>query len=130
LATPPSASLFAGCAGTPRYTTSLDQDVTPIGQVRFTRPVWHRITPVSSTDARRRAGTGTTMNDFTAAHPTLPFGTRVKVTNFSNNQSVVVRVNDRGPHKKSRIIDVSFAAAKKIGLIASGTARVSLEVKW
>jgi rare lipoprotein A len=118
-------SLFAGCAGTPRYTTSLDQDVTP-GQ-------FHQ-TGMASYYAREFNGRKTSsgdryaMNDFTAAHPTLPFGTHVKVTNFSNNQSVVVRVNDRGPHKKSRIIDVSFAAAKKIGLIASGTARVSLEV--
>lgn len=67
------------------------------------------------------------MNDLTAAHPTLPFGTRVRVTNLSNDQSVVVRINDRGPFKKSRIIDVSYGAAKKLGLIAKGSVRVRIE---
>jgi rare lipoprotein A len=68
------------------------------------------------------------MHDLTAAHPTLPFDTRVRVTNLSNNLSVVVRVNDRGPFKKSRIIDISYAAAVKIGLIVKGTAKVRVEV--
>lgn len=67
------------------------------------------------------------MNDLTAAHPTLPFGTRVRVTNLSNDQSIVVRINDRGPFKKSRIIDVSYGAAKKLGIIAKGSARVRVE---
>jgi rare lipoprotein A len=63
-------------------------------------------------------------NAMTAAHPTLPFETKVKVTNLENNKSVVVRINDRGPHTKDRIIDVSGAAAKKLGLLDSGTAEV------
>ena len=63
----------------------------------------------------------------TAAHRTLSFGTRVEVTNLSNNRSVIVRINDRGPHVENRIIDVSGAAAKKLGLLNSGTARVRLE---
>jgi len=68
------------------------------------------------------------MNDLTAAHRTLPFGTRVKVTNLENSRSVVVRVNDRGPHKPERIIDLSYAAARQLGMIEAGTARVRLEV--
>lgn len=68
------------------------------------------------------------MNDFTAAHPSLPFQTFVKVTNLKNKKSVIVRINDRGPHVKSRVIDLSKAAAKKIGLIQSGTAKVKIEV--
>ncbi|MFP4106468.1 MAG: septal ring lytic transglycosylase RlpA family protein [Phycisphaerae bacterium] len=64
----------------------------------------------------------------TAAHRTLPFGTRVRVTNLANGKSVVVRVNDRGPFVKGRIIDLSRAAAEEIGMIRSGTARVRLEV--
>ena len=64
----------------------------------------------------------------TAAHPSLEFGTRVKVTNLDNGKSVVVRINDRGPHTGGRIIDVSGAAADKLGLKDSGTARVELEV--
>lgn len=66
-------------------------------------------------------------NDMTAAHRTLPFGTKVQVTNLSNNKSVVVRINDRGPHTKDRIIDVSKAAAEKLGLLDSGAARVRIE---
>lgn len=64
----------------------------------------------------------------TAAHPSLPFGTRVRVTNLDNGQSVVVRINDRGPYSHNRIIDLSAGAAQVIGLIASGVAPVSLEV--
>lgn len=63
----------------------------------------------------------------TAAHRTLPFGTEVKVTNLSNQKEVIVRINDRGPHAKSRIIDVSGAAAKKLELIDAGTAKVRLD---
>jgi rare lipoprotein A len=64
----------------------------------------------------------------TAAHRTLPFGTRVRVTNLDNGRQVVVRINDRGPFRKGRIIDVSYAAARELGLIAPGTARVRLDV--
>ena len=67
-------------------------------------------------------------NAFTAAHKSLPFGTKLKVTNLRNGLSVLVRVNDRGPYVKGRIIDLSKAAAKKIGIGRSGTARVQLEV--
>ena len=62
----------------------------------------------------------------TAAHRTLPFGSMVRVTNLSNGQSVVVRINDRGPFGRGRVIDVSQGAAKEIGLHRSGTARVSM----
>lgn len=62
----------------------------------------------------------------TAAHRTLPFGTHVKVTNLENDKSVVVRINDRGPYVRGRIIDLSKGAAKKIGLIATGTAKVKI----
>src|SRR6266705_3400434 len=68
------------------------------------------------------------MNAFTAAHRTLPFNTRVRVTNLENKKSVVVRVNDRGPFKDDRVIDVSLSAARKLGLMEKGTALVRLEV--
>lgn len=64
----------------------------------------------------------------TAAHRTLRFGTRVRVTNLRNGRSVVVRINDRGPFHRRRVIDLSRAAAQRIGMIRSGTARVRLEV--
>jgi peptidoglycan lytic transglycosylase len=62
----------------------------------------------------------------TAAHPTLPFGTVVKVTNHSNGYTAVVRINDRGPFIRGRVIDVSPAAAQALGF--SGTTQVSLAV--
>ena len=63
---------------------------------------------------------------FTAAHRTLAFGSKVRVTNLANGKSVVVRVNDRGPWGGGRVIDISHAAAKEIGMHRSGTARVSM----
>jgi rare lipoprotein A len=64
----------------------------------------------------------------TAAHLTLPFGTLLKVTNLQNMKSVIVRVNDRGPHVRGRIVDLSRAAAELIGMRHTGTARVELEI--
>ena len=64
----------------------------------------------------------------TAAHRSLPFDTRVKVTNLENGRSVRVRINDRGPHVEGRIIDLSGAAARKLRITETGTARVRLEV--
>ncbi len=66
-------------------------------------------------------------NHFTAAHRSLPFGTSVRVINLDNGKQVVVRINDRGPHLKGRIIDVSPAAAREIGLFGNGTANVRIE---
>jgi len=68
------------------------------------------------------------LNQLTAAHKTLPFGTKVKVTNLANNRWVVVRINDRGPFVKGRIIDLSQAAANQLEMVQSGTAQVKLEV--
>lgn len=67
------------------------------------------------------------MHKLTAAHRTLPFGTQLKVTNLSNNKSVVVRVNDRGPFKKERLIDVSLEAAKRLEMIGPGVIKVRIE---
>src|SRR5262245_57666730 len=63
----------------------------------------------------------------TAAHRTLPFGSRVRVTNLENGLSVVLEVNDRGPFRKGRVIDVSEAAARELGFYRAGTARVRVE---
>jgi rare lipoprotein A len=65
---------------------------------------------------------------FSAAHRSLPFGTKVKVTYLKTGLSVVVQINDRGPYAKDRIIDLSRAAAKQIGLIDAGHGRVRLEI--
>lgn len=68
------------------------------------------------------------MHDMTAAHRILPFGTHVMVTNLDNDRSAVVRINDRGPFIKGRVIDLSYAAARVLGMVGPGTARVRLEV--
>jgi rare lipoprotein A len=68
------------------------------------------------------------MHDLTAAHKSLPFGTYVVVTNLNNGKSVTVRINDRGPFVKGRIIDLSYAAAKAVDMIGTGTAPVRLEI--
>ena len=70
---------------------------------------------------RTASGERFDMHALTAAHPTLPFGTRVLVENLGNGRSVVVRINDRGPHIAGRIIDLSHAAARAIGLLGWGT---------
>lgn len=67
-------------------------------------------------------------NQLTAAHPTLPFNTIVRVTNVYNGRSVVVRINDRGPYIGNRVIDLSAAAADAIGIINSGIGDVDIEI--
>jgi len=67
-------------------------------------------------------------NDLTAAHPTLPFGTRLRVTNVATGRSVTVRVNDRGPYVPGRVVDVSHSAADALGIVDSGIAKVKLDV--
>jgi len=79
---------------------------------------------------RSRTACGEKMNPgaMTAAHRTLPCGTRIKVTHRSTGRSVIVRVNDRGPFKRGRVVDLSRGAARHIGMIHSGVAPVSLQV--
>lgn len=78
----------------------------------------------------RRTASGERYNHqaMTVAHRTLPFGTVLRVTNERNGRSIVVRVNDRGPHVRGRIVDLSGEAARALGVIASGTAPVTIEV--
>lgn len=78
----------------------------------------------------QRTASGETFNTYalTAAHPYLPFGTRVRVTNLRNGRSVVVRINDRGPYVGGRVIDLSYAAAQAIGMVSAGEAPVSIRV--
>ena len=77
----------------------------------------------------RRTASGEPYDEtaLTAAHPTLPFGTLIKVTNLYNDRSVVLRVNDRGPFVGHRVIDVSQIAAEQLGMIRTGSVRVRVE---
>jgi len=68
------------------------------------------------------------MHQLTAAHQTLPLGSKVRVVNLINQRTVIVSITDRGPFRKGRIIDLSYAAAQQIGLIGPGTAPVRLEI--
>jgi rare lipoprotein A len=79
---------------------------------------------------RTASGERTGPNGLTAAHRTLPFGTRVRVTNDRNGKSVVVRITDRGPYGRGRVIDLSRAAAVELDMISAGTAMVSIERQW
>ena len=67
-------------------------------------------------------------HELTAAHPTLPFGTKLRVTNVATGRSVTVRVNDRGPYVPGRIVDVSYSAAQSLGMVGKGVANVKLDV--
>ncbi len=78
----------------------------------------------------RKTASGEVFNqkDLTAAHKTLAFGTKCKVTNLKNNKSVIVRINDRGPFVKNRVIDLSYAAAKEIDMIGDGVVEVEVVI--
>lgn len=68
------------------------------------------------------------MNEFTAAHKSLPFGTIIKVTNLKNGRSVTVKINDRGPFVAGRILDLSYAAAQELDMLRDGVADVEVEI--
>jgi rare lipoprotein A len=78
----------------------------------------------------RKTASGEIFNMYamTAAHKSLPFGTKIKVTNTSNQKSVVVEINDRGPFVGNRILDLSYQAAREIGMLNSGIADVSIKI--
>ncbi|MGH8329634.1 MAG: septal ring lytic transglycosylase RlpA family protein [Pseudomonas fluorescens] len=76
---------------------------------------------------RTASGERFNKNSLTAAHRQLPFGTRVRITNLNNDRSCVVRINDRGPYSRGRLIDVSREAAEQLGMLRSGTAKVRVQ---
>jgi len=100
--------------------------------VGFAHDTWKQV-GVASWYGRRFHGRKTAsgqvydMYKLTAAHRTLSFGTRVKVTHISNSRWVVVMINDRGPYKYGRIIDLSWAAARELGMVRQGIAKVKIE---
>ena len=120
--------LFAGCGSSPRFTSREGVGGTIQESAR------HQLAGMATYYAGEFHGRKTAngevydMHDLTAAHRTLPFNTKVRVTNVATGKSVVVRINDRGPFKDDRVIDLSYEAAKQIGLVTDGTARVELEV--
>jgi rare lipoprotein A len=114
-----------GCGtATPRFTTS-ERSIASDG---------HQLEGIASYYAEefngRRTANGEVydMHGMTAAHRTLPFNTKVRIRNLDNQREVVVRINDRGPFKGDRVIDLSLEAAKQLGLMEHGTAAVSLNI--
>jgi rare lipoprotein A len=81
-----------------------------------------------SEDKETASGENFDRRELTAAHPTLPFGTRLRVTNVRNGRSVTVRINDRGPFVGGRIIDVTSAAAEALGMVNTGVVKVTLDI--
>ena len=80
------------------------------------------------TDTLTASGEKFNPDELTAAHKTLPFGTKLRVTNTATGRSVTVRVNDRGPYVHGREVDVSYSAAQALGMVGSGIAKVKLDV--
>jgi rare lipoprotein A len=78
--------------------------------------------------AKTANGEAFNTHELTAAHPSLPFGTKLRVTNVTTGRSVTVRVNDRGPYVPGRVVDVSYSAAEQLGMVKGGVARVKLDV--
>jgi len=112
-------ALMAGCAHAPHPPAAVGRPTGEEGLASFYSSPRGRLT-ASGARFDRRA--------LTAAHRTLPFGTRVRVTNLANGRSLVVTITDRGPHRAHRIIDLSKAAARVLDFLDSGTARVRLDV--
>jgi len=121
--------ILQGCGVTsPRFTSreKAASAVSPAGP--------HQLSGIASYYADEFHGRKTSngevydMHGLTAAHRTIPFNTRVRVTNRDTRVSVEVRINDRGPFKDDRVIDLSLEAAKRIGLIPNGTGPVELEI--
>jgi len=126
------ALIVAGCgAGSPRFTSRERPEPAPPSAGP---PAASQMAGVASYYADEFNGRVTAsgevynMDDMTAAHRTLPFGTKVRVTSIDTGRSVVVRINDRGPFKDDRVIDLSLEAARQLGLIAAGTGRVVLQI--
>jgi len=111
-----SLLLLAGCAG---QRSALKPGQAEEGVASYYGARHHGL--------RTASGERFDQNALTAAHRTLPFGSQVRVTNLTNDRTVIVRVNDRGPHARSRIIDLSRGAAQRLGMTDDGTARVRIQ---
>lgn len=113
--------LLVGCAGTPSAPSSATlSSFDQRGQASYYSNSYQGDRTANGERYDRSA--------MTAAHKSLPFGTRVQVTNLDNGRKVSVRINDRGPFVSGRIIDLSYQAAEQLGMIRSGTAPVMVKV--
>lgn len=111
---------LAGCARTPSEDSDVRGQPSQVGIASWYGPGFH--------GKQTTSGAIYDQNELTAAHQTLPLGSRVRVTNLDNHKVVEVLINDRGPFAKGRIIDLSYAAARRVSMIGPGTAPVLVEV--
>jgi rare lipoprotein A len=131
-----TAVIVSGCASSPRFTRerSGGSNTHSASGDSKSRKTMEGIASYYADDFNgKKTANGETydMYKMTAAHRSLPFNTKVKVTNLDNKRSIIVRINDRGPFKLERIIDLSMAAATQLGMKGMGTANVKLEViEW
>jgi rare lipoprotein A len=130
-----SALLLVGCSGPPatRAPLATGRPSPPAEARSHGASLAHRSVPREGSSVATRDGSVGVASYYdaaglTAAHRTLPFGTRVRVTNTSNGRSVVVRIADRGPFIHGRSIDLSHSAAQAVGMTDAGLAKVRLEV--
>jgi len=101
---------------------------TPFASRKNTQTASQGVASFYSEGTRTASGEKFDAHELTAAHPTLPFGTKLRVTNVATGKSVTVRVNDRGPYVPGRIVDVSYSAAQSLGMVGKGVANVKLDV--
>ncbi len=125
---------LVGCAASPRFVSGRGQGGQGAGRTVIRDGVEEGMASYYADQYNGRPTSNGEIYDMyalTAAHPTHPFNTKVKVTNLENGRTVVLRINDRGPFLKDRIIDVSLTAARQLMMIGTGTARVRVEViEW
>lgn len=130
--------MLAGCTNSPSKHITLTKTDTPVVVQKPEEPqkpvIIHKEEGIASwyggkfNNRKTASGERFNQNAITAAHKTLPLGTKVIVTNIDNGKQLVIKINDRGPYSKNRILDVSKQAAVKLGMIERGTSRITLEV--
>ena len=122
------------CSNSPRYTGNSGSSYKPKKNLKSTPKSNNRFKGISSYYGADFHGKLTAngevydMYGLTAAHKTLPLNTTVRVTNLANNKSLILRINDRGPYIKGRILDCSYGAAKKLDFLLQGTTKVRIEI--
>jgi rare lipoprotein A len=122
--------LVTGCASPRRASTSPTAPPAPESRGNVSSPMIGTASYYAHKYHGRTTASGEVfdMHKMTAAHRTLPFGIQVRVTNLTNHRSIVVRINDRGPFVRGRIIDLSLAAAKKLDFVTAGLTQVRIEI--
>jgi rare lipoprotein A len=119
---------LTACAQAPVNTTRSELTAARAQATLLTTKNRNHVAFLYNEGSRTASGERLDPADLTAAHPSLPFGTRVRVTSVDTGRSVIVRVNDRGPFVRGRVLDVSYSAARQLDMTKQGVAKVKFEV--